>query len=98
VTALLRVGLLLLLPALAGCLYYHKWSRPGASEQEFYRDSMQCHHTVAPGWCTGVGWGSGCDTLARNQREAVERCLRAQGWHPVGIVSITGGSDEEYAP
>ena len=92
---LLHVGLpLLLLPALAGCLYYHRWSRPGATEQEFYRDSMQCHRTVSPGWC----WGTYCDTLARAQREAVERCLRAQGWHSVGLVSITGGSDEEYAP
>jgi hypothetical protein len=97
-TALLRVGLLLLLPALAGCLYYHRWSRPGATEQDFYRDSMQCHRMPPTGWCSGAGWGSGCDDLARAQREAVERCLRAQGWHPVGVVSITGGSDEEYAP
>ena len=98
VMMLLRAGLLLLVLALTGCLYYHRWSRPGATEQEFYQDSMRCHHTVAPGWCTGTGWGSGCNQLARNQREAVERCLRSLGWYPVGVVSVTGGSDEEYAP
>jgi hypothetical protein len=34
-TALLRVGLLLLL-LLTGCLYYHRWSRPGATEQDAF--------------------------------------------------------------
>jgi uncharacterized membrane protein len=76
------VVLVLLVPALAGCLYYHRWSRPGATEQEFYQDSMRCHRTVAPGWCTGVGWGSGCDQLARNQREAVERACCAPSGVP----------------
>ena len=92
-TALLRPGLLLFL-ALTGCLYYHRWSRPGATEQEFYRDSMECHRMASGGWC----YGAYCDTMARNQRDAVARCLRAKGWYPVGVVSMTGGSDEEYAP
>jgi hypothetical protein len=92
-----RVGLLFLL-SLTGCLYYHRWSRPGATEHDFYRDSMQCHQIAPHGWCSGAGWGSGCDTLARAQRAVVERCLRSEGWHSVGVVSMTGGSDEEYAP
>jgi len=89
----MRLAAVLLL-ALTGCLYYHRWSRPGATEQDFYRDSMQCHRTVSPGWC----WASYCDTVARAQRDTVERYLRALGGHPVGVVSVTGGIDEQYAP
>jgi len=25
-----------------GCVYYHRWDRSGATEQDFYQDSMRC--------------------------------------------------------
>jgi len=78
-----------------GCVYYHRWDRSGATEQDFYQDSMRCHREANAGW--SFCWGSACDAQVRARRDAVERCLRAQGWHSVGTVSITGGSDEEYA-
>jgi hypothetical protein len=77
----------------SGCVYYHRWDRPGATEQEFYRDSDVCHHQNPRGWC----WGDGCQTVASVNRDAVERCLRARGWRDRGKVSWSGGSDEEYA-
>ena len=80
---------------LSGCLYYHRWTRPGATEQDFYQDSMRCHRETAPRWA--FCWGAACDAQASARKDAVERCLRAAGWRSVGVVSMTGGSDEEYA-
>ena len=79
----------------AGCVYHHRWDRPGASAADFYQDSRACHHEVDPRWsfCTG----DACAAQERRSRDAMARCLRARGWQDAGLVGLTGGSDEEYA-
>jgi hypothetical protein len=79
----------------AGCVYHHRWGRPGATASDFYRDSQACHHEVDPRWsfCTG----DACTVAEARGRDAMARCLRARGWNSRGVASITGGSDEEYA-
>jgi len=53
------------------------------------------HRWTRPRWA--FCWGAACDAQASARKDAVERCLRAAGWRSVGVVSMTGGSDEEYA-
>ena len=56
---------------LSGCLYYHRWTRPGATEQDFYQDSMRCHRETAPRWA--FCWGAACDAQASARKDVHER-------------------------
>ncbi|TMB15385.1 MAG: hypothetical protein E6J71_19490 [Deltaproteobacteria bacterium] len=75
--------LLLLLGAtlLEGCCRRAvRWTRPGATEREFYAEYGTCEQETAPRWsfCTGLA----CVDQETAVRERWERCMRARGWAP----------------
>lgn len=53
--------------------------RPGASEQEFWRDLNECERITQPGWsfCTGLA----CVDQANAVRGRRNRCMFERGWH-----------------
>lgn len=83
------------LPLVSGCVYHHRWDRPGATAADVYQDSRTCHHEID--LCWSFCWGEACGAQERHSRDAMARCLRARGWEDKGVVGLTGGSDEEYA-
>src|SRR5262245_14436253 len=56
---------------IAGCGKFY-WSKPGATEDDFNRDSQECARKSTTGSVTGVGIGLD-ETAYRN-------CLRARGY------------------
>jgi len=90
-----RLLAVIIIAALAsGCVYHHRWTKPGATAQDFYQNKLR----------SGVGAGgflpdgtTTSEPSRAKERDNVERCLRALGWQDMGRVSWRGGSDEEYA-
>jgi hypothetical protein len=66
----MRIVALLGFLALGGCAM--QWSRPGATEEDLYRDSAECR-------MRGLE-GAGAPNLLARAIE--EKCMQAKGWRP----------------
>ena len=62
--------LLLLAAGLTGCQHY--WGKPGATAEQFNRDSTQCAKEASPA-PTAAGW-------VRDSERIYKACMRAHGW------------------
>ena len=68
---------LLLLAITGGCRTV-RWNRPGASEQDFYRQLRHCEQEAQPKF--NFCWGAYCDAQAAELRHRIDLCLRSNGW------------------
>lgn len=93
-----RVGLgVALLAALVGGCAPTVWTKPGATEAEFHRDSYQCRqentHTAVIGYGSGYGsvsggtgygeWSASQGTTRVTDWVMYARCMQARGWQQV---------------
>ena len=62
------LGITLLI--LSGCSSV--WQKPGASEQEFYKDNAVC--------LAQCGQASGADGCTRTMSHVYESCMKGKGW------------------
>lgn len=64
------------LVTLTGCAQI-VWNKPGATQQDFQRDSYQCERDARQSGYFGGGLAG-----AINFREFQQRCMMAAGWTP----------------
>jgi hypothetical protein len=82
---LLSVGAVLL--ATLGCRAVH-WSRPGATEQDFYRTKRACEASLGSSFC----WGTARIDQAAIRNRQWQDCMRA---HPPADVAAVGPTQAE---
>lgn len=79
---MLRLVLLLPLFILGtGCMTAH-WSKPGATAEQFYKDSLECAHGSSSfyrqaGWSVG---GGGYSEGTMVGKDMYRTCMRAKGY------------------